>query len=456
MLKLKKFLPLLLILIFLSIGVVNGILYDGVELVASGNNASVYFDKPLEVDEVNISTDEIKLWNISGSNTNFYFNKYLLSTNASYKDDYFIIDKSSLEVYLEAEDNANDTMGNLYPTVENGLGYTDSNKFFGKAFDFNGGDLISLHANYVFNNKSSVSVWFKTDGQATTKAILGNYGNSYNQWFRISANGNLDVESDTNNDKCISSETDANDGNWHHAVFVFDNYNCKFYLDGEELSLVDSGLHNNLTVDTIGTINGNSNFSGLMDEIRFYKDTLSQDEINKLYHIPPYMTRFEWDEAGRTIRSSRFITYFSWYDKFENKYVTDCKFGDYNLIDNQLRIFTTYLDEGDYTWYLNCSDTKYSGFYDFTVDYEGNTNNKYYFTSPVLDAAQATKIIIYSAFGLIAVSVIVLAGFILVNIMKNGGDYNTLLVALLTMIGIAIVVFIGYIVVQHVYKVVIS
>ena len=102
---------------------------------------------------------------------------------------------------------------------------------------------------------------------------------------------------DDNNDTVYVSATAFNNGDWHHAVMVFDpalDYR-KYYINDIELdsvpfnmtTLSDGGLAIPLSIGRIfrtGWDDPGAYYSGKIDDIRIYNRALSAIEVDSLYH----------------------------------------------------------------------------------------------------------------------------------------------------------------------------
>jgi hypothetical protein len=81
--------------------------------------------------------------------------------------------------------------------------------------------------------------------------------------------------------------TNMNDGNWHHIVFVATGTTSEIFIDG--FSVATGGNKVQASANTsdffIGTdVNGNNDFTGLLDEISIFNYALSSSEITSMYN----------------------------------------------------------------------------------------------------------------------------------------------------------------------------
>ena len=138
----------------------------------------------------------------------------------------------------------------------------------------------------------SISAWIRTTDQDASIVSWGTDAPGRRITFRVQntnppADGNLRVEV---NGGYIVGDSMIADGNWHHVAMTWENdgtpnvQDVKLYVDGV---LETIGASASQTIDTgnsadirIGeSINGSSDFSGLIDDVRIYSTALSADAI---------------------------------------------------------------------------------------------------------------------------------------------------------------------------------
>jgi len=76
------------------------------------------------------------------------------------------------------------------------------------------------------------------------------------------------------------------DGRWHHCAATFDGRTMRVYLDGREIGAL--GRQGRLAAGgaapgCIGSMAGHECFQGALDDLRFYADALSADEVARLH-----------------------------------------------------------------------------------------------------------------------------------------------------------------------------
>ena len=241
----------------------------------------------------------------------------------------YSLPNNNLLVYLPFEDNIYDYSENnrstsLYAT--DGPDYSFADGKVGRCLTFtvdgtaNSGDFVTIpdfeNADGTVN--FSISVWIKrTD-------IRGDYPgypvykiNSYN--IGIDSNSSAEItgyfydNDDTHYlaDTLTTSDSAAENTDWHHVVITHDGIIRKLY--------VDNLLINSITDEEwwSGTLANNNNDIGigygikaLIDEVRIYNTVLSEDDIEELYNqenVPPtpYPTLTPVPEATATATMKR-------------------------------------------------------------------------------------------------------------------------------------------------------
>ena len=110
----------------------------------------------------------------------------------------------------------------------------------------------------------------------------------------------------------INGKTVIADDKWHHISKVYDGETVQMYMDGK----IDGEMPSGGTLDTskspiwLGARPGNVAATGLFDEVGFFTEALSEDEINNvmtqgLMQIasvdPTAKLAISWGEIKRTI-----------------------------------------------------------------------------------------------------------------------------------------------------------
>ncbi|MEM1951544.1 MAG: phospholipase D-like domain-containing protein, partial [Candidatus Nitrosocaldus sp.] len=143
----------------------------------------------------------------------------------------------------------------------------------------------------------SISAWFRTSSTFTNHAMIVNKGGfdtstsrlNYGLW--ITTNGTLRggfEESDGTN-RFVTSPNTYNDGQWHYAVVTYDGSTLRLYVDGQQVSSLNTNGAAPATDTMPLTIGKNSStnsryFIGDIDEVRIYNRALTAQEVNDAYN----------------------------------------------------------------------------------------------------------------------------------------------------------------------------
>jgi hypothetical protein len=157
---------------------------------------------------------------------------------------------------------------------------------YGNALEFGGiDDYVDITNNtYDLITGTTFSFWVKRNQLKTN--FLDDYTvfgrkdlTSGNSVIGFSNNGQVYMETDTNNDLCYGTFTD--DTKWHYYAFSIKNYTCNIYEDGINTT-IDSVIRDNITVGKIGEAFTSKKFNGIIDEVKIYDQALSGKEINEI------------------------------------------------------------------------------------------------------------------------------------------------------------------------------
>lgn len=97
---------------------------------------------------------------------------------------------------------------------------------------------------------------------------------------------------DSTNQVFFSSKNNFDIQKWHHLVFTYDKDSAAFYIDGELDNRFKTGFELEFLEDDsvlVGVTNNKKNnrfFSGSIDDIQFYHQVLTDQEVKALYHSP--------------------------------------------------------------------------------------------------------------------------------------------------------------------------
>jgi len=195
---------------------------------------------------------------------------------------------SALAVY-KFEDNANDVRGNYNGTTSN-ITYTTGK--FNKAASFVVGNSSEIDfSNSLHGSSFSMSFWMKATDMGTGTTATGySIYSAYvdvNNYFRPVLYGDgslllLSKYSGTFKSNSTSSGI-ITENTWHHIVFNFTPTDTKAYVDGVNVGTFPSYDPISFTAKAFGTNRGNPDFTGDIDQLRFYDAALTQENVTALY-----------------------------------------------------------------------------------------------------------------------------------------------------------------------------
>lgn len=190
--------------------------------------------------------------------------------------------------------------GNLTKTGSNATIVAGKDGFANNAISLNGDDLSGS----PFNNQPSVpdfswSFWINTTNNNQTRTIWRNYDGFSNEVnVNMLSSGEIQTQvqigglSATNYTSEIDTPNFILDGNWHHIVVVLQKYliagnqgrlRVRTYIDGaEEPGLYMDGI-NYGAIWQAGHVVSVYNYNDGLDEVNFYKDDLTPQDIADLY-----------------------------------------------------------------------------------------------------------------------------------------------------------------------------
>src|SRR3989344_1714781 len=170
--------------------------------------------------------------------------------------------------------------------------YVPSLGGFAGQFDATNNDYVYLNDPASLQPTSAVTVaaWFKVPpppssptGRIFRKRLYG-YGLDMNGgWVSFNA---YDIAK-TNHS--ITSAANYNDGEWHHAVGVYDGITVELYIDGSPESSVSFPPSPGIYYESGGIAIGkdgngaSGQFTGLIDDVRLYDVPLTEIEVSNLY-----------------------------------------------------------------------------------------------------------------------------------------------------------------------------
>jgi hypothetical protein len=211
--------------------------------------------------------------------------------------------------YWPFNGNANDESGNGNNGVVNGATLTTDR--FGNAnnaYSFNGNSNISVqHSNSLnVGNEMTISIWFKQASMGNTinyilqkgtggGCLTTGYYSAVDYVFGGVPNGMKGLwYGQNNNCAAIASDTSLN-FTWHSMIIVYSPSTInRLYINGMLIENKSNFYCNNCTILNstnpliiggflnAGVISNPKNWNGLLDDIRIYNRTLTQEEITYL------------------------------------------------------------------------------------------------------------------------------------------------------------------------------
>ncbi|MFX1574313.1 MAG: LamG-like jellyroll fold domain-containing protein [Promethearchaeota archaeon] len=278
--------------------------------------ATVWFQANITYDAVNPDMDTYMYY---GNNT------------VGLDETYFMSNIESNEIWYQFEEgqgsDVSDSIGNYNGLLYGGIWQSEG--AIGGALELNGvSDYIAIYDKYYQNageiTELTISCWFKTSfggaGQWDNWAFFDYDRSEYFNFYIRGDNGRVGFSSThgTSIDDFSSNEQNLNNGEWHFACATYDGTNKRIYIDGgsptvDTANPTDIGSGNYVRYGFVGdgseatNFDGNRNnfyYEGLIDEVRFFKNALSANEIDfiyKNYSAPAYLNEEQIKAAKVTI-----------------------------------------------------------------------------------------------------------------------------------------------------------
>jgi len=185
-----------------------------------------------------------------------------------------------------------DSVGGNDGEIKGSLTWTDKSKF-GKSLQFPGqGDsYVWIAHNDIFDAEPyTFTAWVKLEA-ASWQYIAWREGET---WQNQSDRRHLDIwvhdadyvvlmwNTEDGKDGRIDGKAIVADGNWHHVAKMSDGKNMKLYIDGKvdgEAPVGGKLVVNGEDALWIGARPGNVAATGIIDEVGFFTEALSEDEL---------------------------------------------------------------------------------------------------------------------------------------------------------------------------------
>lgn len=189
--------------------------------------------------------------------------------------------------------SAYDSSGQDNDGVINGAVWADGK--YNSALSFDGvDDYVDCGNDSSMNNLSSLTLegWINLSAYSASRGeIVGKYLSPapYRSYeIYVNNNGTVDfrIGIDNGSLNSVRSTTSLNLNQWHYVAGVYDGSKIKIYLNGilEKTKIVTGNIGYDDCHVNIGRIKpGDSNFNGLIDEVKIYSYALSDDEIATNY-----------------------------------------------------------------------------------------------------------------------------------------------------------------------------
>jgi hypothetical protein len=252
------------------------------------------------VDSTVIDASSSNDWNAIKINSNLYYdfgtqlnvrNELGRRTNQINIENEFW--DSDLISVLHLNNNTNDSKGNNNSTWSGTETYTPG-LWDNNGINLNGSSYLDLNDDDGALNvcesggNGAVSLWFKHSNttQGTTQEIISYNGNGTNAYkWNLTTGFNAGGVDKMGGTFCTTGwsyncGSGYNDGLWHHAIIQDTGSAVELYIDGELLSC--SGGSKEVNEKSIGR-GRYSNFTGSVEEVLIFEDSLTNVEINELY-----------------------------------------------------------------------------------------------------------------------------------------------------------------------------
>jgi len=173
----------------------------------------------------------------------------------------------------------------------------------GNAIQLNGYDsYIRVQNNDVFNAQIfTAAAWLNNENMSRTCAYLRRSGG----WHIRTANGQWDIVLEGGERIRSGYYFPANE--WHHYAISVNNINktVKFYVDGEQFGDIHNytnGFSDSSGYFYIGQYSSGYRWKGAIDDLRFYRDEISDKEIKQLYASGQHLVgHWKFDETDGSI-----------------------------------------------------------------------------------------------------------------------------------------------------------
>ena len=201
--------------------------------------------------------------------------------------------------HWELDDNAPSRVVKDSAGTYDGVATTDtqnlssSEGIIGNCFDFSGNSSYVNFGNVLgIDNPLSISLWFNADSIGYSNHLLtklgANQGKTTYEFTLLDSQGidTLQTSCFSDIDTPVIIKSPINLNQWYHAVMTRDDSNFSLYVDGELFDSIPysgTAVIDNQPLTLAIRSDGNFSYSGLVDDIRFYDETLDAGQVQALY-----------------------------------------------------------------------------------------------------------------------------------------------------------------------------
>jgi len=244
---------------------------------------------------INGKIDEVGIWGRMLSTTEFS-DLYNSGNGKTYYDGEFVDSadlREELVSYYKLDETSGTTVTDSHGSIDgtnNGPATVGVTGKINTAYDFESADsdYISGDSNIGItgNDVRSISVWIKPESVTGDFYIagIGDTGLANQAFYLTIYNSQIRVV-DINTNTPVSTGT-INVGEWYHLVVTHDGTDTILYINGTQNATASSKTYNTANNNIFMGSNsaGILNFDGIIDEVGFWKRTLTSSEVSELYN----------------------------------------------------------------------------------------------------------------------------------------------------------------------------
>ena len=158
---------------------------------------------------------------------------------------------------------------------------------------FNGSSSEITVSSFASLSQVGISMWVNMPNISQQAGLIARYG-SYREFAIYMYGGTLTASiyynGNNGNATSVTASTYMSNNTWHHIAYTADGVNQpRLYIDGAEVGTAQSNNNTYYTSSEpldIGHFAGISayNYEGKIDQVRIFNDSLTSDEVSKLYN----------------------------------------------------------------------------------------------------------------------------------------------------------------------------